>query len=102
MEEMALGEMGMTPQGLFDITPRSLFNKLYGFRRSEKDQWERTRAQTYILLSPYFKENDTVLPQDVFPLPWDGEILRQAKKSAEELAKERAELWAKIDARKSK
>lgn len=97
MEEIALGEMGMTEQELWEITPRSLFNKLRGFRKLERDAWERMRIQTFHLLAPYLPKDDTLMPWDIIPLPWDKGLNTLAKVDAKKAAEERENLWNKFD-----
>lgn len=81
---------------------RSLFNKLTGFRKIERDEWERTRAQTFLLLSVHFEKNATVLPQDIMPFPWDIEITKDLVDKAAEAKIKRDKIFAEIDAQKKK
>jgi hypothetical protein len=98
MEEVALGEMGMTEAQLNGISPRSLFNKLRGHRAAEQMQWERMRIQTFLLLRPYMEKDSALTPQQVIPLPWDNELVQTQKEMAKEMRQRSAALWAKIDA----
>lgn len=91
----------MTEAELFNISPRSLFNKLIGFRKIERDNWERTRIQTYLMLSPYFDKKSSVSPQELMPFPWDEELVEKVKVSAEEAREARQRIWAEIDAGKN-
>lgn len=100
MEEIALGEMGMTEKELWEISPRSLFNKLTGFRKLERDAWERVRIQSYLLLLPHCGKGGPPLPNQLLPFPWDDEVVNVQKMDAEEAARLRKELWEKIDADK--
>ncbi|WP_435624472.1 hypothetical protein [Flagellimonas sp.] len=96
--------MGMTVIELKKITLRSLYNKLKGFRKSQKDAWEMMRIQVYYSVMPYVSEEDkdSITPLSLVPLPWDEEVIEQIKETtqekAERLRKERNEGWAKIDA----
>lgn len=92
----------MSETQLNKITLRSFFNKLKGFRKLERDHWERTRAQTFLLLSVNFKEGSTLTPQQVFPLPWDVEIKNTIKEDAKKAKERRKKMWAEIDAGKNK
>jgi hypothetical protein len=102
MEEIALGEMQMTITELDAITPRSLFNKLHGFRANQQMPWERMRIQTYLLLQPHIEKGGSVTPQSLIPMPWDTEILQTQKEQAKEIRERSKALWAKIDEDKKK
>ncbi|MEO0573208.1 MAG: hypothetical protein AAF039_15990 [Bacteroidota bacterium] len=102
MEVIALGEMGMTEQQLKEITLRSLFNKLEGFRKLERDAWERTRMVMWAAITPHTKKETKLSPMDVMELPWDTDIKEDQKMDAKEAAKKRKALWEKIDAEKTK
>lgn len=97
MEEIALGEMQMTEAELHQITPRSLFNKLHGFRANEMMAWERMRIQTWWLLRPHDSENSLPAPQQLFPLPGDVDVIQTQKERAKEVRERSKALWAKID-----
>ena len=97
MEEIALGEMQMTVKQFHSITPRSLFNKLTGFRGNQQMAWERVRIQTYLLLLPHVGENTSLSPHILMPMPWDDEILMTQKDRAKEIRERSKALWAKID-----
>ncbi|AGO49135.1 hypothetical protein Phi39:1_gp20 [Cellulophaga phage phi39:1] len=94
---MGLGELGMTETELDEITPRSLINKLNGFRKADRDKWERVRVQTFLLLSVNFKEGATVTPQEVMPFPWDKELVVSAKEKAKEAREAAKKIWDSID-----
>lgn len=97
MEEIALGEMGMTEKELWEISPRSLFNKIHGFRAVQQNEWERMRIQTFMLLSPHFDKDKAPTPQSLLPMPWDTEILKTHKEMAKEIRERTKAMWAKID-----
>ncbi len=99
MEEIALGEMAMTEIELYTISPRSLFNKINGYRKREQDNWERTRMQTYLLLLPSVKDGAKLTPQSIMPFPWDVNQANKASVSVDKVRKRSSEMWAKIDAK---
>lgn len=101
MEEIALGEMGMSAEQLNDISLRSLFNKINGYRQREEMEWERTRLQTFLFLTPYMDQKKPIAIQELWPMPWDGEIVEKAKDRAKEVRDAAAEGWAKVDAWKN-
>lgn len=92
--------MQMSETELDQISLRSFFNKITGFRKLERDAWERTRTQTFLLLSPHFEKNATVLPQELMPFPWDKEITKQVVDKAAEAKESRDRIFAEIDAQK--
>lgn len=94
--------MAMAYDELYKITPRSLFNKLYGFRHHQREAWERTRLQCYYTVLPYLPEeyrNKDIT--DFMPFAWDKEHVDQnidkIREKSKELAKQRKALWKKID-----
>lgn len=105
MEELALGEMGMSFTELEQISPRSLFNKLYGFQKAHRNSWERTRLQCYFAFSPIDPadpEQKRLLPiTDFMPFDWDDveqvDRFEQIKKQAEAFRAKAKEGWAKLD-----
>lgn len=92
----------MTERQLEAITLRAFFNKLKGFRSLQREDWERTRAQTYLMLSPYFEKGSTVTPMEIMPFPWDGTVNTIAKIDPKKMAEDRKKGWAKIDAMREK
>jgi hypothetical protein len=102
MEEIALGELGMSVLELHQILPRQLFNKINGYRKLEQDNWERTRVQTFLLLSVNFKQGSTITPQEIMPFPWDDEVIKTAKNDAKTRRENASKIWAEIDAQQNK
>ena len=101
MEETALGEMGMTEKQLFRISPRSLFNKLYGFLRAERENWERARIIAYTNILPYVPEEERPFgPGDLLHFPWDPDKLKAKGEgmSPERAAEKRKRAFDEIDA----
>ena len=72
--------MGLSYDGLYELTPRSFNNKLKGFyehhTKSNQDSWERTRTIMLACLMPHSKKK--LKPTDVLPFPWDNQ---RAKKN---------------------
>lgn len=97
MEEIALGEMQMTETELHQITPRSLFNKMHGFRANERMAWERMRLQTWWLLRPHVGEGQDITLQMIVPLAGDDDAIQTQKERAKEIRERSKALWAKID-----
>lgn len=102
MEETALGEMGMTEQELWEISPRSLFNKLRGFRKLERDRWDMMRIECWLLLMPYMPKENPPSAQELLPMPWDDEIMHKARVDAKKLAEGRKAFWEKFDKENNK
>ncbi len=66
--------MGLSYEGLYELTPRSFNNKIKGFSehhtKSNQDSWERTRTIMIACLMPHSKKK--LRPTDVLPFPWDN------------------------------
>jgi hypothetical protein len=88
----------MSAEQLNSISLRSLFNAINGYREKERMEWERTRIQTFLLLSPYMDAKNPLSVQAVWPMPWDDEVVEMVKDRAKEARDKAAEGWAKIDA----
>lgn len=100
-----MGEMSMSIFELEEITARSLFNKIYGFRRYQREGWEQTRLQCFYTISPHLPEQYKSLTITEFmPFHWDDEQLETSferiKKDAAEARKKSQAVWAKIDGEK--
>lgn len=89
--------MSMSVDELKEISLRSLFNKVTGFREKERAEWERVRIQTYLTLSPYMDDKNPMPVQSIWPMPWDGHVEAGQKDRAKEARDKAAEGWAKID-----
>ena len=97
--------MGMSFKELQEITPRSLFNKLHGYKSAHRNTWEQVRLQCYYSVAPYFgKEDKHQTPAAFMPFAWDGdkevdslEELRQLALAQREKA---AKKWKDIDKEK--
>lgn len=100
MEEIALGEMGMPLADLENITPRALFNKIRGFNNLQIQNWERTRLLAYKMLTPHFKEDQQVTPQQVMPFPWDVQTAPKSKEVSKEKIEAAKKVFDLIDAQK--
>lgn len=91
----------MTIFELDEITAKQLFNKIYGFRKREQGEWERTRLQCYYTVLPHLDEaHKNIQVSQFMPLPWDGEISdnwETIKADAADSRKRLDSLWAKID-----
>jgi hypothetical protein len=89
LEEIAFGWLNLTPEELYDFTPRQYYNKLSGFEKletkRERDQWEKFRLLATTLISPHTKKGRTVRPEQLWPFDWD------IKKPAEKMSKEKIE-----------
>lgn len=93
--------MGMTVQEFWHITPRSFYNKLTGYRRTERDSWEQVRFIMWSGLVPYGEKNKPITVQSVLPLPWDNDLKEKNREDVEQKRKNAQDTWAKIDSKKS-
>ena len=75
MERIAFGQFGMHPDEFFDYLPKHFWNKMDGFYElenlRERQEWERCRWQTCLLLNVHFKKGRTVKPKDLIKFEWD-------------------------------
>lgn len=103
MEALAFGELGLSQDAFYGMTPRQFGNLVMGYRRKEerhfKESWERARAIAATSLIPHIRKGRSRNITKIFPLPWDnekGETVRPAdpKKELERVK----ELWERVDA----
>lgn len=66
-----VGRLKLSHQDLFYYTLTDLEIILEGHEIDKRDDWERTRASTFIMVSPNFKKGSTIKPTELMPLPWD-------------------------------
>lgn len=65
---------------------------------NERQNWERTRWSTSVLLNVQLDKKNRIKPTDLLPLPWDAETQQASKKAAKKEVDERIRAkWAKWD-----
>jgi len=97
----ALGEMNMTEDELYDITPRAFSNKAEGYNRKvereRKAEMELHRESIITFLSPHLdKRYRNKSPKQLYPLPWDVEVKPKNQ------TKDPIKFWEEIDAKTKK
>lgn len=102
---MALGEIKLSYNDFYALTPRSFTNVINGFRNREyEDQklsWEQTRYLFYASLKPHLKGNPSL--KKLMPLPWDvedmeeGDAVLLTPEQAEKAIAEASAKWEEID-----
>lgn len=109
---MALGEIGLSYDGFYQLTPRSFTNVVNGFRNrryeESKTSWEQTRYLFYAALKPHLKGNPSL--KKLMPLPWDNEdddtdiekVIIETPEQAEEILKQEKDFWAEVDKKRNK
>lgn len=96
----ALGVMGMNLDDFVRLTPDEFMACMKAHSEAKegraRDEWERTRLQTTLLIQPHVSK--TLTPEKLFALPWDErpepqprretpEELEARKKYAREIAR---------------
>ena len=79
----------------YDMLPKFFWNKMDGFYELEnmrqRQEWERTRWQTTLLLNIQLPKNKTVKPTDLIKFDWDSKgkevDFEELKKKAEFIKK---------------
>ncbi len=102
---MALGEIKLSYNDFYALTPRSFVNVINGFRNREyEDQklsWEQTRYLFYANLKPHLKGNPSL--KKLMPLPWDtedieeGNVILLTDEQAEKAIAEASSKWEELD-----
>ena len=84
--------MGMRPCDFEDLTPAEFFYAWAGWVSSriaqQKEQWERTRWQTWVLTCSWMEKKDRKEMTEMFPLPWEKAPAPKRVKSSAELTPE--------------
>lgn len=79
----------------YDMLPKFFWNKMDGFYELEnmrqRQEWERTRWQTTLLLNIQLPKNKTMKPTDLIKFDWDSKgkevDFEELKKKAEFIKK---------------
>lgn len=83
LQEIALGQIGLTSYQFWDMTPREFDNTISGWSKwsevKEQLEWDRCRWQTSYLLQPHTKKGTKLRPTDLIKLPWDKKRIEQEK-----------------------
>ena len=99
---MAFGQLGMEVDNFYDMLPREFWNKVEGFYELEnlrqRNDWERTRWSTCILLNIQIAKGKKVKPTDLIEFEWDK---KDIKEDIEKL-KNKAEYIKKLEDLKTK
>jgi len=70
---MGLGQLGLTPSSLYDLTFQEFSNAMAGRRfeieMRERGEWERTRWLACLLLNPHTKKR--LKPTDLATFEWE-------------------------------
>ena len=84
----------MYPEEFFDYLPKHFWNKMDGFYElenlRERQEWERCRWQTCLLLNIHLKRGKTMKLKDLIEFDWDkkgGEIDFEKLKNRAEFIK---------------
>ena len=73
--KVGLGQLRLDPTAFYDMTFNDFLLAADGFHRLEEvrqqQEWERTRWQTLLLLSPHTKKGHRLKPTDLCTFPWE-------------------------------
>ena len=87
--------MGLRPDDFVDLTPAEFFYAWAGWAKAnidrQKQEWERTRWQTWVLTCIQMDKKDRKEMVQMFPLPWEKAPAPKVKPSAELSPEERQE-----------
>ena len=88
--------MGLRPDDFADLTPAEFFYVWAGWAKAnierQKQEWERTRWQTWVLTCSWMEKKDRKEMTEMFPLPWENAPAPKIiKPSAERTPEERQE-----------
>lgn len=96
--------MGLNPEVFLDMIPKYFWRKMDGFYKlinlKERQNWERCRWQTTILLNVHTEKGKTIKPTDLIKFEWEKE--EEKKKIDYEKLKAKAEYIKKIEDNKLK
>ena len=99
LEQIACGEVGLTLDYFYSLTPREFNNILVGYRAKEESQfrngWEQTRMLMHIMVLPNLKKGSKLTPMQLLPFDWDNKVKPEPIKD-EKLLKKRHDFWDKV------
>lgn len=102
IEQTGLGLMGFSPFVLYSMSLSEFQNAVVGFQEGreydQRQEWERVRWATCVLLGPSLKKNASMTPSKLLPLPWDVQSNDSAP--TKEMARESLERIKKRDRKK--
>jgi hypothetical protein len=85
-----LGRLKWSVGQFWDAEPREFVNAMRGHNKAEdakaREEWERIRWQTSVLLSPHMKKGSKMKPKDLIEFPWEAEK-KKPKMSKEDAMK---------------
>lgn len=95
MESFACGQIGLSLNDFYDMTPRQFFNISKGYKkqqtRIERLSWEQTRAVMYAIHLSIPKDpkkgKKTVSLQEFLPFDWEQEKEVKKENTTEEIEK---------------
>tara|TARA_R110001632_G_scaffold137804_2_gene253415 strand:+ start:6150 stop:6455 length:306 start_codon:yes stop_codon:yes gene_type:complete len=100
---LACGEVGLTIDYFYSLTPRQFDNVLAGYRNKEeareKANWERARYQMYYSLIS-MQGADKIKLQDVMQFPWEQNQTAALEEQKPKTQKELKEFWDNVDKNK--
>ena len=93
---IAFGHLGLRVDEFYDMLPREFWNRVDGFyeleNMREKQDWQRTRWSTCLLLNIHLPKNKRIKPTDLIEFEWD----KKDKKLDYEKLKAKAEYIKKM------
>ena len=94
--------LGLNDEELYDLTPRSLDNKIIGFRRYNEqlsqNNWEQTRMIVHSCIVPHSKHR--LKPKELMPFPWDNKVKIKRDVATKEQIQEVLKKYKLIEAKK--
>ena len=72
---IAFGHLGLRVDEFYDMLPREFWNRVDGFyeleNMREKQDWQRTRWSTCLLLNIHLPKNKRIKPTDLIEFEWE-------------------------------
>ena len=99
MEKIAFGELRMTVNEFYSMTPRNFINAQLGHKdlydQNQHAEWERARWMACVIINPHLKRS--IDPKKITTFPWEKERIRKkAKKMDMEKIKLQSEFADKL------
>ena len=94
MEQIAFGELGISVNDLYGMTPRNFINAQIGrkklYDQNEQGEWERSRWMACVIINPHLKR--AIDPKKLTTFPWEKikTPTSNIKKDIEKLMRESA------------
>tara|TARA_R100000781_G_scaffold78040_1_gene48375 strand:- start:795 stop:1121 length:327 start_codon:yes stop_codon:yes gene_type:complete len=90
LEQIAFGELNMSTDELYNMTPRNFLNAQLGqarlFEMQQQADWERARWMSCVIINPHLKR--VISPNKITVFPWEKAEKKKTQADINKILKE--------------